>query len=484
MAYKYLYDQNSTKMNNNIKNKIAELYKITPDHVTVVSFGYKIINNNKTNIECIIFGVKNKKKAADIPADELLPSEIYVDGKIIPTDVIKMPDFSANVCYNYEPIAGEPIGSGNPDNQIIPNRRKQRPIKGGLSTTNLTRNEQLSVYSAGTLGVIVVDSIDCRMVGLTNNHVYTSNSFMASDRSVEYPIENTYQNITSQPADLDGGQKDLDEIGKVKRYFPLSLDESNYIDAAITTLNSIDENSYKIHGLLEPYAYLDFATTEEIDNIINTNNAIFKAGRTTGSVGYPFSTNSGSCEIKITQINVSVTVNGYFNNGINNSVDFEDCLIFAYSDGQPGVSIPGDSGSVLIAKFGDTYKIIGLCFAGSPASNPINSTTDGIMGVANRIDKVAELLSIQPWTPDKKIRLNSEDPACYVVKSGLSSEKFIYLNGKKYYQIGTTYKNPTDLSCFSNESSNDKVCPTKTPTPTPTRTPTPTSTPTLTPTLT
>lgn len=40
---------------------------------------------------------------------------------------------------------------------------------------------------------------------------------------------------------------------------------------------------------------------------------------------------------------------------------------------------------------------------------------------------------------------------------GLSSEKFIYLNGKKYYQIGTTNEKP-NLNCF----------PTPTPAPTPT----------------
>jgi hypothetical protein len=309
------------------------------------------------------------------------------------------------------------------------------------------------MFSAGTLGAIVVDSVDGKMVGLSNNHVYTANPFIASDRTGTVG-ENVYQNFVSQPADLDGGILESDEIGKVKRYYPLSLNSSNYVDAALTTLNSIGSNSYLILGLINN-SFLDFATTQEIDDLINSGTAIFKAGRTTGPIGSPLTTNLANfCEVSITQINVSATVGGYVNNESINTVDFEDCLIFSYNENQPGVSIPGDSGSVLIARIGGVLKLVGLCFADGPISNPINLATDGTLGIANRIDRVAELLEIEPWTSNKEIKINKEDPSCYVVMPGLSSEKFIYLNGKKYYQIGTTNEKP-NLNCFPTPTPNN-----------------------------
>ena len=94
------------------------------------------------------------------------------------------------------------------------------------------------------------------------------------------------------------------------------------------------------------------------------------------------------------------------------------------------MSIPGDSGSVLISSINGSFKIIGLCFAGTPVSDPINSGTNGVLGIANRIDKVAEFLEIQPWNLDRTVRLNSEDPSCKIIVAGLSSEPFIYFNGK------------------------------------------------------
>jgi hypothetical protein len=468
----------------NIKNKIAELYHSTPENVSMVSYGYKFKNNKKTNEKCIVFGVKKKKKKSDLRDDEILPSQITIEGKQINTDVIEIPDFKTNACYDYSPVVGEPVGSGNPIDIIKQHRIKQRPIKGGVSTTNITRNENLSTYSAGTLGAIVVDSSDGRLVGLTNNHVYTSNPFIASDRSLGTLGENVYQNITSQPADLDGGIVETDAIGKVKRYFPLNLNEPNKIDAAITTLDTIDIDSYKVLGLFDVYLYLDFATTEEIDNLLSQPSVIFKAGRTTGPIGYPLSFPNGNneCRVLITQINASASVSGYYNNNEDQTIDFEDCIVFSYEDDQPGVSIPGDSGSVLISVIGGSFKIIGLCFAGTPVSDPINSGTDGVLGIANRIDKVAEYLEIQPWSTNTTIKLNSEDPSCKIIVSGLSSEPFIYFNGKKYYQIGTTNEKANDISCLSTSTPTPTPTETPTSTPTPTPTETPTSTPTPTPT--
>lgn len=431
----------------NLKQKISELYSGTPDYVTSVSLGYKYKNNIKTNEQCIVFGVKQKKQLSEIPKNEILPTTVSINGKIFKTDVIELPEFKASVCWDYNPMVGEPIGTGNPDPMIIPHRRRQRPLKGGISTTNLTRNEILNVLSAGTLGLIVVDEIDNRLVGLTNNHVITENGFVASERNLTFNAINTYEQKIIQPADLDGGEE-KDSVGKVKRYFPLTENSNNLIDAGLVTINCVDENSYNLLQTNIGYK-LDFASSQEIDNLLSSNSPIIKAGRTTGPLG------GTNCEIEISQINALVTVGGYFNNGSTVQVDFEDCLLFKFKDNSLGVGISGDSGSVIVGEINGTWKIVGLMFA---------SDSQGSFGVANRIDKVEELLDIRPWTNTTKIKLNSDSPKCKKILPGLRDEKFIIFNGKKYWQIGTTTELPS-APCQAN--------PQTTPNPTPTPSPTP-----------
>jgi hypothetical protein len=461
-----------------IKRKIAELYKTTPDYVTVVSYGFKIKNNFKTQEKCIIFGVKKKKKLEEIPSEEILPTTIDINGQKVNTDVIEIPDYRTNVCYDYTPLVGYPRGIGYPSEEIIPHRSKQRPLQGGLSFTNATKNILDNIFSAGTLGAIVVDSIDNKLVAISNNHVLTSNPFLASEREESTPIANVHQHKVIQPADLDGGEIGKDDVGKVKRYYPLSMSESNYIDAAITTLNTIDEDSYKILNMLPECStiHLDFATTAEIDALLDSQAPLFKAGRTTGPIGYPISNIYGdsTCEISVSNLHVSASVGGYFNGITEETVDFEECIVFSYKNNSPGVSIVGDSGSILVGDVGGKLKIIGLVFAGTPVTDPNDASIDGVTGIANRIDKVAELLQVKPWKSNTKIKVDSEDPACPIILPGLSNEKIIIVNGKKYWQVGTTMEKPTDVSCVDVTT----LTPTPTVSSTPVASPTPTYTPT------
>jgi surface protein len=453
-----------------IKRKIAELYKTTPDYVAVVSYGFKIKNNLKTQEKCIIFGVEKKKKLEEIPLEEILPETIFIDGQKIKTDVVEFPEFKTNICYDYTPIVGYPIGIGQPSEEIIPHRLKQRPLKGGVSTTNATKNIIDDVLSAGTLGAIVVDAIDNKLVAISNNHVLTSNPFLASEREESTPIANVHQHKVIQPADLDGGEIGKDDIGKVKRYYPLSLSESNFIDAALITLNTIDEESYKILNMQSECSvrYLDFATTAEIDALLESQAPLFKAGRTTGPTGYPISNIYGNstCEISVSELHVSASVGGYFNGTTEEIVDFEDCITFSYKNNDPGVTISGDSGSVLIGDINGKLKIVGLVFAGSPVTNPNDPSVDGVIGIANRIDRVADQLKVKPWKSATKIKLDSEDPACPIILPGLRDEKFIIVNGKMYWQVGTTTEKPTDMSCVDITTATPTATPTPTPTPT------------------
>jgi hypothetical protein len=160
----------------------------TPSYVHTVGYGHKYTNGINTNQGSIVFNVAKKLPKDQIPEDELIPSEINIDGNIYKTDIIESeyPRFAAS-CYNFS-------GSLNNGISNIPSidalRKTVRPLKGGISIGNLaatfatfnylpakTYAENLISasggyeYSFGTLGAIVVDNEDNSLVGLTNAHV-------------------------------------------------------------------------------------------------------------------------------------------------------------------------------------------------------------------------------------------------------------------------------------------------------------------------
>ena len=128
-----------------------------------------------------------------------------------------------------------------------------------------------------------------------------------------------------------------------------------------------------------------FATTEEINSILTGDqrlNSLFSVGRTTGPKG----SIAGCNQLKLIGIHEYAAVgdeNYYF--------DYYDSLQYAYIDNSPYPIDGGDSGSVVVAPFGNpnspVYKIIGLAFAGGDYD-----------GTACRIDRVASSLNISAFT--------------------------------------------------------------------------------------
>ncbi len=79
--------------------KIEELYESTPDYVGV-GFGFKLTNKEYTEEHAVIFTVDKKRPIEEIPEDELLPSEIEIDGVIYKTDVVEIGKVETLSCSN------------------------------------------------------------------------------------------------------------------------------------------------------------------------------------------------------------------------------------------------------------------------------------------------------------------------------------------------------------------------------------------------
>ena len=397
-------------MNSKIKDKIKELFKNTPDDIGV-SWGKKVKGGIFTGERCIVFKVKNKKPLKNISKDQILPTEVEIDNTIYKTDVWEVGEIKPLSCDNntinncYDWVTIPPT-----------NRNRIRPLMGGIKITS-----DAIFPSWGTLGLIAIDTETSSLIGITNNHVAVANAFYTTDRN-PWSIQNTingsvYQN-TVDVADI---------IGKVIRYNPIYLiPEYNKVDGAIISITSstIDiSQSFKQHGL--SYALpMEFATTEEIDDLLSSDPPIYSSGARSGVKG------STDCGLTISALDVTIVVGPYMNDGAMENVYYEELIEFTRLN--PDCAWPingGDSGSVLIANFSGIWKIIGLCFAGGYFT-----------GYACRIDNVANELNISAWDESAKnfIDLSSQE---IITVNGVSADKTITCNGKTYWQIGSGLTN-------------------------------------------
>ena len=181
-------------------------------------------------------------------------------------------------------------------------------------------------------------------------------------------------------------------------------------------------------GWLQP---LEFASTAEIDSIVTNQNNLFSSGRTTGP--------KGEGQTKLFAESLTQTSNiQYDYQGVTRVVQFSDCIKFiaSASTTTPGKTCEwvinrGDSGSALVADFSGTRKIVGLVFAGA-FEDGVN-----VYGLANRIDKVAEQLSISAWTGSNSVYFSDTGSTQLHTVQGLSSDINLELSGNTYWQSGT-----------------------------------------------
>jgi len=358
------------------------------------------------------------------------------------------------------------------------NRQMRRPIVGGVSITSTSK-----IGSVGTMGLVCQDSASGALVGLTNNHVIIRDPFYTDQRTFVNP-QNEYDlldaNSTPDLVYQDGENAALlfpgtnREVGRVLRYVPLYTSAStianpaftNKVDGAIFSLyctasdggqilsftSSISHTgSFQQYGLAYSSS-MPFATTAEINNLLNTNPVVYSSGRTSGAKG------SNPCPLRITGF-TNATI-AYPLQGVNTPAYMQDLIAFvkpqdsaSWSPGTPNTSANlcpfpawyGDSGSTLIAEIGGVWKIIGLVFAGnSYPFNPviINGTQINLFyasdqGYACRIDHVASELGIKAWTGSAAPVVDNNS-ITYITTSGSNDDKTLNCSGSTYWQVGLT----------------------------------------------
>lgn len=408
-----------------IKNKLNELYQNTPDYVGV-AYGYKTVQGVETSEKSIVFTVPKKKPLSEIPLEEHLPESVDINGVVYKTDIIEISEvvtMTDSVVCNDPSIdpscyTWSPLGSVSPSN-----RNTLRPLVGGIS---LTSQNQLG--TVGTLGLIVVDSESQKLVGLTNNHVVVKDASYTNERNLSGVIVNEYKDIAYQNGESSTPNIG-NVIGEVVRYVPIkSQPQLNTVDGALVSLSAntlSNVESFKQLGInyLQP---MPFATTNEINSLIVTPRTILSSGRTTG-------VKTGNCGIKIKLLGATQNVGSYPLQGVGRTVTFNDLIVFTRLSETCNYPIyHGDSGSVLIADFNGTYKIIGLNFAGS--SQVEGSSTDiGQYGFACRIDNVAFELGIESWDGNS---VNAITTVNKILTPNGSNDKTIIVDGKTYWQVG------------------------------------------------
>lgn len=348
-----------------LKEKLSKVDLISA-YPFINNYGISTKTNKETgNDELVVeFGVSLKIKLEDINSNYILPTSLSAYGIDIKTKVSQAAQASINFTNNDDEVIKyyEKVGinleqsydymqlqsiynehqdyiamnsglsaeinySFNPlDQNVDPikrNRQKARPLSGGCS----------SIYSGGsdaTLGLIVRDKQDKRIVALSNSHVY-SRSLLLGEEALGFGAENNMLSLSGrQPGTItynSYGNADpaVDHIGTPKRTSRLSLQSDNKVDACILELSSynlLDASSMNVIWFKQKGPY-EFATTDEIDSLmdptsINYQSPIFRSGRTLGPLGYPgheldAQSNTPRSSTSIISLNQTLTTNNGFN---------------------------------------------------------------------------------------------------------------------------------------------------------------------------
>lgn len=402
---------------NDLKNTISELFNDTPPYIGV-GYGDKITNNINTGVKSIVFTVYEKLPIDELEDNEVLPSEVNMNGETIPTDVIEVGIIEALACSVEDPCYNG-INSYQHSGEV-------RPLKGGIGLGGV-----LSYSSMGTLGGFVIDNETGTLVGLTNAHVAVKKMFKVE--GVNDVLVTEYYNTTKE---IGAAQPHTDKskiIGGTKRYIPLTPSniDKNKVDAAllyITDQASIDTaETWKQHNITSISSSAPpFATTTEIDDLIldPTSYSIVISGARMGR------REPGYCDVQVAEGNVYSTV-GYsqgsdWDSNITPSAPFEDLISLKRPEEECLWPIwKGDSGSMVLALIGGVWKIIGLVFA---------AANNGSRGYMCRIDNIATELNVSAWDGSTPTFDNPSPEKLYV--KGYPTASYIDHDGKRYWQVG------------------------------------------------
>ena len=452
----------------NINESLKDLYNNSSENVIGVSLGFKYVNNEKTDTIAVVYFVKNKLPIDQIqPPEEPIPSSLNIDGITYTTDVIETDEPVAVSCYSSSDTNVTRLQTELEVDGVS--------LKGGQEIIRFPNGFSAngSSYTVSTLGMMCVDNIDNKFVGIGCAHAILDKFDLARDSNLLtqesqpyniYDTNNLFNANSYRPSVVcwdkvsNVSTVPNKNIGThIKRYSPLrggttnpqfsinSISEWNQVDAAVIGIKSIYLNidSHKIYtpvGTNEYAEIMDFATTSELDNLLISNPLIYSTGRTTGPKGY-----STLCRMSITNISqyIVISINGIY-------YPFNNVIAFRYNNTSYSSPVQaGDSGSAVIGEFsGGVRKILGIVFA--------KSTT---IGYFCRIDDIVNRLNIRKWDWTESIdgavlnsRLVEGTPSLLkvVVDSDtsptsnyntLKGQDRIVVGGKTYYQAGFTKNN-------------------------------------------
>jgi len=301
-----------------IKDKISELAKNSSDNCTSIGYGFKEVDGKLTNEKAIIFRFKDKKPISELSESEIIPKTITINGEILRTDVCQGEDeFMAYEACPSSFYSWSSNSTLNPTGATTPPQQSQiRPIKGGLQIRNQTKGW------VGTMGFVAVDNENDSIVGVTNAHVMTEIFFRANESG--RGVENVYTDNMGQPSGTVSQR-----VGVTKRYIPVQGNASggiNYVDGALFTLDSSVVNtsqSYQYYGLSFTGSPT-FATTAEIDDLINNNYNLYSVGRTTGAKG------EGTTKLKFLSYD-TIYVNNTLDGSTQRVCRYDDCISYIAS---------------------------------------------------------------------------------------------------------------------------------------------------------
>lgn len=445
-----------------------------------VGVGMKSRNGQSLDKKSIVFSVARKTNM--LTDDQKIPEILTHDGVTYLTDVIE-----CNVNYQESAFCHSSGGS------ILTRHRSLKRIsdgkylqsrRSGMSVNNhsyarrkwLSTNDLSESIKIGTMGGYAVDQQDGKLVGISNNHVFTPGFFTADiqgDEHVNYKNDSIVFPGDEQVIFNDKGTKLISNhghmtrnnttviegveyrLGQVKRSYPHKF-TGNEIDVAVCSIE-IDlppnDDIRRIRAETssnEVNAYIPigsnftseqpWATTQEIDNLSlgTTGTKVFKSSRTTGAVGSPGADHNKNCELYCDSISFTTFVSG---KGYKNLIQYK---------GNVDPSAGGDSGSFVYAQIDSQWKVIGIHFAGGRDFN-----TGEDHALACRIDRVKELLDVKAWYDPVRLpyarNTEGDDQYSYTPKpvysviQGHRSEPVIVIDGKKYYQVGRSVEDPTHV---------------------------------------
>ena len=463
----------------------------TPPEIISVGYSTKIKNGENTGEHCIKFGVIEKKPLSELNENEILPTEVEIDGLIYKTDVEKtelvLPlvcETTTNTnCYNWCQVQTCCVGNncyaapgGNINNYftgqgfISPqNRLRHRPIKGGISMTT-----QNNLGSVGTLGFLALDNDTNALVGVTNLHVAIGKGFYTGYLNTNWVLPNEMSDNVYQFGENSGlinSNPSFYKIGEVLKYKPLhwypyrfngdpsrgvypiytpthtpswsqnTPQLNNQIDAAVFSINTDAVNPSNLVLSSEQFGigntqYMPFATTQEINSLLNQ--VIKSSGRTSG---VKTGTTSTDCGIRITQL------------GYSTLIPYEyQISASAYSTGSDTLSAGGTwwayaffTNCIVIQRINpDCPYPIAAGDSGSAVIAEIGGINKIIglvfagspaIGIICRIDEIASQLNIKAWTGQTPTYVTSKS---YITTPNRSFNDTEDCSSQTHWQVGLT----------------------------------------------